>query len=117
MSAEDFLDDLLDAFPDLPGVSPASYQPAAGGAPVATHVMIETSTVETDSRAHGEYADIRVPMRDVPEPTVDDTLVVDGVAWEFRVNQDRKLQRTRKWPFWLLQCRRKGAVALTGGRA
>jgi len=116
MSATDFEDDLLAAFPDLPGVWPAVYRPAGGGDPVHTDAMIESATVESDNRTHGEYADIRIPIRDVPAPAVDDVLEIDGIVWEFRINQDRKLLRTQRWPFWLIQCRRKGGVVPTGSR-
>ena len=113
--AAQFETDLLAAFPTLPGVVPAVYRPKVGGDAVGTYVMVEDARLENDGRAHGEYAVLRVPMRDVPEPAADDAIEAGGETWEFRVNQDKTLRRERSWPFWKLQCRRKGSVGVAGG--
>ncbi len=111
--ANDFAGDILAAFEDL--AAPAVLRPASGGS-VATFAMVEGGSLEAGPRSRSEYAVLRVPMAAIPDPAVGDVLEVDGVAWEYRVDQDRKVSRERAWPFWLLRCRRADSVAPAGGR-
>ena len=111
---DDFAADILDGFEDL--AQTCIYQPADGPA-VSTLALIEDRRLATGSRARGEYVTVRVPMRDVGTPQIDDTFLIAGETWQYRQNQDSNEERKDAWPFWLLYCRKVGSVSLTGGHS
>lgn len=105
---------ILAAFPRLPGVSPAVYRPKAGGE-VATYAHVENEQRESENRARGDFAEVRLPARDVPDPAVDDAIVVDGVEWQMRQPPDQSVIRRKDGPFWVVHCRKGLRPTLAGG--
>jgi hypothetical protein len=106
---------ILAAFVRLPGVLPAVYRPKAGGE-VGTYAQVENRQTETEARVRGEFAEIRVPARDVPDPAVDDVVEVAGVVWQMRPSTDQFIQRRQDGPFWVVRCRTGLRATLAGGR-
>ena len=99
----------------LPGVLSAVYRPKAGGE-VATYAQVENRQTETEARVRGEFAEIRVPARDVPDPAIDDAIEVAGVVWQMRPSTDQFIQRRQDGPFWVIRCRTGLRTTLAGGR-
>ncbi len=96
---------ILAAFPRLPGVLPAIYRPKAGGE-VATYAQLENEQRESEARARGDFAEVRLPARDVADPAVDDVVVVDGLEWQMRQSTDQSIIRRKDGPFWVVRLRR-----------
>lgn len=106
---------ILAAFPRLPGVLPAVYRPKGGGE-VATYAQVENRQTETEARVRGEFAEIRIPARDVPDPAIDDAIEVAGVVWQMRPSTDQSITRRKDGPFWVVRCRKDLRPTLSGGR-
>jgi len=111
---DDFEDDILVAFEDL--AESALYLPKAGGQ-IVTLAMVEGRRLDSGRLARGEYATLRLPVRDVPAPEVDDLIQVDGETWQHRPATDETDIRSRSGPFWLLACRRELRATPGGGAA
>jgi hypothetical protein len=116
MTNADIEAEILDLFPDTPGAWPAVYRPVVGDA-VETFAALKDCRRATGGRVRGKYATLRLPMRDVPTPEIGDVIVINGTRWEYCQNQDVLDENKEDWPFWLLHCRDKDAMGLTGGRA
>ena len=115
MNSAVFEDTILAGFRYLPGVSPAVYRPAVG-APVETFAMVENRQTEVETRIRGEFAEIRIPARDVPAPATDDSIVADGEEWQVRPSTDQFILRRKTGPFWILRCRRDLRPTMKGGK-
>jgi len=109
---DDFAADILDGFEDL--AQTCIYQPADGPA-VSTLALVEDRRLAAGSRARGEYATLRVPMRDVETPQIDDTFLVAGETWQYRPEPEQSESRKESFPFWILSCRRGVMPTLSGG--
>ncbi|MGE4536647.1 MAG: hypothetical protein AB7D37_06185 [Desulfovibrio sp.] len=112
---EQFEASILNALPHIPGFQPAEYRPKEGD-PVATFAMIETQQRETERLVRGMYAEIRIPVRDVPSPDIDESIVIDGECWTIRPSTDQSIQMRKVWPFWVVRCRRDIRPVPGGGR-
>jgi|GEM_PF-5366137 len=112
---EQFEASILAALPSLPGFQPAEYRPKTGD-PVATYAMIESKQRESERLARGTYAEIRIPIRDVSEPEIDDVLVINGESWTVRPSTDQSIQMREAWPFWIVRCRKDLRPVPGGGK-
>jgi hypothetical protein len=108
----EFEGDLLAAFQDL--AVPATYRPKAGSE-IATYALVENRQIEVEARVRGEFSEIRIPIRDVPDPTTDDSVEVDGTTWHVRPSTALSILRRESWPFWIIFCRRDVRPTLSGG--
>ena len=111
---DDFAADILDGFRDL--AEPAVYRPKSGANPIDTYALIESYQIEVETRARGEFASIRIPITDIPHPAIDDIIVINEEEWQVRPSTDQQIERYRKYPFWILRCRRHVLLTL-GGRS
>mgnify|MGYP000858760776 CR=1 FL=1 len=96
--------------------SEATYTPASGDDPFTVHVILESIKKLTGGVAVADYTAALVPMRDVAEPQVDDTITLNGVTWQHRPAPGGASIREEAGPFWRLSCRNLSALTLGGRR-